>query len=611
MGKIQHKLVQMLLITSTLPLIILAVIAAAFLNKMAVNDMNERLKSGLNASLSTYDSVCNDLKYIVRDQNRRIRTLIDEEQIDLLRNEYGKIVKENNLDFFIVTDKRGKVIVSMGNRGLEGYSLARDPYVQKALFKWKFTVSTEIFSAEELEKYGLLNKAKISGIKDTTGLVIKAVFPVITQNEIVVGSMIAGYLLNNNNKIIAEPIKKNTGLISSIFMGNVRVCSSISPGDNEYAIGSRLDPAKAKYVLEEGKDYISRILILKTWYLSAYTPIFNADKKVIGILGMGVPENSVFWLRNSLTKMFIAAVFFSIILALIFGFYRGGSIVWAVKKLRSGIEAVIKGDYEHRIQISSKDEIEELSNFFNNMIFRLQAATKELVKTERQLVQYEKMAAIGRMAAVLSHELRNIFAGIEVSMYYLKNKVTQKFPELSGITADVEKEISYANNLMANISMFGRTRKLVLGPIDINVIIKDTINSFSVQDMIKNNKVIVDERLFTGLPLIKADGVQLKEVIFNLVINAIQSMPGGGRLTLVTKKEENNLRIEVVDTGSGIPKENMNHLFTPFFTTKSNGLGVGLFVCKEVVELHHGRIEIDTELNKGSTFIVILPNDKK
>ncbi|MGB4521092.1 MAG: ATP-binding protein, partial [Candidatus Omnitrophota bacterium] len=150
-----------------------------------------------------------------------------------------------------------------------------------------------------------------------------------------------------------------------------------------------------------------------------------------------------------------------------------------------------------------------------------------------------------------------------------------------------------------------------LGPLDINVIIKDTINSFSVQDMIKNNKVIVDERLFTGLPLIKADGVQLKEVIFNLVINAIQSMPGGGRLTLVTKKEENNLRIEVVDTGSGIPKENMNHLFTPFFTTKSNGLGVGLFVCKEVVELHHGRIEIDTELNKGSTFIVILPNDKK
>ncbi|MFZ2603536.1 MAG: hypothetical protein WAX79_06015, partial [Candidatus Omnitrophota bacterium] len=222
MGKIQHKLVQMLLITSTLPLIILAVIAATFLDKMAVNDMNERLKSGLNASLSIYESVCNDLKYVVMDQNRRIYTLINEDQIDLLRNEYRKIIKENNLDFFIVTDKRGKVIVSMGNRGLEGRNLARDPYAHKALFKGKFTVSTEIFSAEELEKYGLLNKAKISGIEDTSALVIKAVFPVISQNEIVVGSMIAGYLLNNNNKIISETIKKNTGLISSIFMGNVK-----------------------------------------------------------------------------------------------------------------------------------------------------------------------------------------------------------------------------------------------------------------------------------------------------------------------------------------------------------------------------------------------------
>lgn len=607
MVKIQHKLVQMLLITSTLPLIILAVIAATFLDKMAVNDMNERLKSGLNASLSTYDSVCDDLKYIIRDQNRRIRTLIDEEQIDLLRNEYQKIVKENNLDFFIVTDKRGKVIVSMSNIGLEGRSLARDPYVHKALFKGKFTVSTEIFSAEELEKYGLLNEAKIFGMEDTSALVIKAIFPVVSQNEIVVGSMIAGYLLNNNNKIISEAIKKNTGLISSIFMGNIRVCSSLPPHDNEYAIGSRLDPIEAKYVLEEGKDYISRILILKTWYLSAYTPIFNSDKKIIGILGIGIPEQSVFLLRNNLTKMFIVAVFCSIILALIFGFYIGGSIVIALKELMSGIEAVIKGDYQHRIQIHSRDEIGELGDFFNKMIFRLQSATKELIETQRQLIQYEKMAAIGKMAAVLSHELRNIFAGIEVSMYYLKNKVTQKFPELSGVTADVEKEISYANNLMANISMFSRTRQLILGPVDINVIIRDTISSFNVQDMIKNGKIAVDERLAAGLPLIKADNVQLREVISNLVINAIQSMPGGGRLSLATRKEGNNLTIEVKDTGSGIPKENLNHLFTPFFTTKSKGLGVGLFICREIVELHHGCIKIETEINKGSTFIVILP----
>jgi len=605
MGKIQHKLVQVLLVTSALPLVILAVVATVFLDKMAVNDMRERLKSGLSASMSIYDNVCGGLKYIVRDQNRRIYTLINEDQIDLLKNEYRKVVKSNKLDFFIVTDKRGKVIISMNNPELEGRSLVRDPYVHRALFKGQFNVSTEIFNAEELEKYGLLNKAKIPGIENTEGLIIRSIFPVINQNEIIVGSMVAGYLLNNNNNIIVEPIKKDTGLVSSVFMGDIRICSNVPSHGDEYAIGSKFDPTKAKYVLEEGKDYIGRILVMKEKYLSAYTPIFNGDKKIIGVLGIGLPEKSVFWLRDSLTKMFVIAVLCSIILALIFGFYRGGSIVSAIRKLKSGMEAVIKDDYEHRIQINSKDEIEELSDFFNKMMFRLQTATKELAETERQLIQCERMAAIGKMAAVLSHELRNIFAGIQTSAYYLKGKVTKNYPELIHSFQDIEEEINYTNNIIESILNFTRPKNILFEEANLNLIIEDALVSLDRQGLFKKIEVI--RELDPGIPTVSVDSVQMKEVFLNLMINAIQAMPEGGKLTLITRQRGQFLEAEVVDNGSGISEENLEKLFTPFFTTKSRGLGLGLCIIKEIAEKHGGTIEVKAGLNKATSFIVKLP----
>jgi len=605
MGKIQHKLVQVLLLTSTLPLIILAVIAIFFLDKMAINDMRERLKNGLSVSMSIYDNVCGGLKYIVRDQNRRVYTLINEDQIDLLKNEYRKVVKSNKLDFFIVTDKRGKVIVSMNNPELEGRSLARDPYVHKALFKGQFNVSTEILSAEELNKFGLLDKAEIPGIENTEALIIRSTFPVINQNEIVVGSMVAGYLLNNNNGIIVELIKKDTGLVSSIFMGNTRICSNVPSQGNEYAIGSKFDSARAKYVLEEGKDYIGHIWVMKEKYLAAYTPIFNGDKRIIGILGIGLPEKSVFWLRDSLTKMFIIAVLCSVVLALIFGFYRGGSIVFAIRKLRSGMEAVIKGNYEHRIKVNSKDEIEELSDYFNKMISRLQAATKELTETEKRLIQSERMAAIGRMAAVLSHELKNVFAGIQTSAYYLKGKIAKNHPELPQSFRDIEEEIGHANNIIEGVLNFTRPKNILLGEADLNEIIEDALASLEKQGLFK--KIEVVKELDPNIPVVNVDKVQMKEVFLNLVINAVQAMPEGGELTLITRQSEKFLEAEVIDNGLGIPEENLEKLFIPFFTTKSKGLGLGLCIIKEIVEKHGGTVEVKAGLNKTTSFIVKLP----
>jgi two-component system NtrC family sensor kinase len=331
------------------------------------------------------------------------------------------------------------------------------------------------------------------------------------------------------------------------------------------------------------------------------------QRQVVGILGIGLPEALVYNLRDNLIKIFIIAVICSILLAFVIGSWIGGGIVQSVNKLMRGIESVMKGDYEHQIRIESRDEVQEVGNFFNKMTSQLQAAQKQLGETHKQLIQYEKMAAIGRMAAVLSHELRNVFAGIEVSIYYVKSKMTGDITPLRNKIIEIEKEINYAHTLLNNISTFVTSRKVVCRETRINDILEDTLNNPLLLDMAKNNKITVEKALHPEVPVVMADGAQIKEVFSNLCLNAVQAMPNGGTLKISTRSNGSLVEVEVADTGPGISKENMHNLFTPFFTTKSKGLGLGLFIAREIVELHKGRIELSTGENKGSRFVVFLP----
>jgi len=458
-----------------------------------------------------------------------------------------------------------------------------------------------------VEQFGLTERSAISGIPVTRGMIIQATFPITNNNEIIVGTMSTGYLLNNNNSIIIDRIMKNTGFISSIFLDDIRICSSVPFQGNEYVIGSRLDPQKAVIMLSQKRDYLGRIRVINEWYLAGYTPLYNSQRKVVGVLGIGLPEALVYNLRDNLIKIFIIAFICSIVLAFIIGSWIGGGIVKSVNMLMRGIESVIQGDYEQQMRIESRDEVQEVGNFFNKMTSQLLAARKQLGETHKQLIQYEKMAAIGRMAAVLSHELRNVFAGIEVSIYYVKAKMTGDITPLLSKIIEIEKEINYAHTLLNNISTFVTSRKVVCREIRINDVLEDTLNNSLLQDMVKNNKVAVEKEFDPAVSVVMADGTQIKEVFSNLCINAVQAMPNGGTLKISTRSGGTMVEIVIADTGAGISKENMRNLFTPFFTTKSKGLGLGLFIAREIVELHKGRIELSTEENKGTRFAVFLP----
>ncbi len=627
MKKLQFKLFQTLLLTSTLPLIGVSFITLAFLGKIAVNEAHQRVKNSLAISVNTYQSVSDNLKFVVSAQNRRIYSLLAEDQIDLLKNEYAKVVAKNNLDFFVVTDNFGEVLVSMSSPGFEGSDYGRDFFVRKAL-RGETHVSTEILDKEELTRLGLLEKASIPGISPVQGLVLKASMPVINNNEIIVGTMTAGYLLNNNNKIIIDRITQDSLLVSSIFLGNIRVCSDLPLTKGASPVGTRLSAEMYEKIKSGKPDCLGRVKVNDKWYLAGYSPFYNVQKEFVGILGIGLPEDVIFALRDKLTKLFVLAVVLSAILAFLIGLLIGESFIRSINKIRRGIEAFGRGELTHRLNIQTQDEIQELAEFFNKTMTQLLEAKQEieaaslnvqdletrvsrgaeqLEAAQKQLMECERMAAMGRMATALSHELRNIFAEIQASLYNLRAKIMRDCPQLVDSLKGIDESLVHANETLSNVLKFSYPRKLIFSDVDINYLVDSVLSLPDIQAQLKKNDIQTEKTLASGLAHVKADGMQLREAVLNLVVNAIQSMSAGGRLSVFTYSERSAVKIKVADTGAGMSKEALEKLFTPFFTTKSRGLGLGLCITRSIIQEHAGSIEVSSEPERGTTFIISLP----
>jgi two-component system, NtrC family, sensor kinase len=630
MRSLQYKLVNLLLLTSTLPLVIVGTITLLFLGRIAVSEARQRITNNLSTAQNIYEGAKANLKYVTRDQNRRVATLIMEDQIDLLRNEYAKIVRQNKLDFFIITDAGGKVIVSMTNPSLEGYNFSRDPLIRRAM-RGQVTVCAESIPENDLARYGLVEKAKIPGISPVEGLIIRTSQPLINTNEIIIGTITAGCLLNNNNAFIIDTITEGSDLVASIFLGRTRISSNVPSLHNAQVLGSKLPETVAGRVLQDKRIYTGKLMVSGEWYLAGYAPISDTNDRPIGILGIGIPHRNVFGLRDRLLYLFTLAVILSIILSMTFGLLRGGIIVRSIRKLRTGIAAFGSGDLGHRIiDINSGDEIEDLADFFNQTMLQLQLTRKELEQCSRkvthltdevsrssvqleeahkQLLEYERMAAMGRMATVINHELRNIFSEIQASVTSLKGWVDKDMPQGGQSVREIEQGLMYANDVLNNVLRLSYPKRLMLVEVDVQVLVNELLKNPNIKALFKESRIKLVTRIDPRLPSVKADGMQLREVLSILVTNAGQAMPEGGTLTITAGLDQNKIVLGVTDTGRGIPADVLENLFTPFFTTKHRGLGLGLCISREIVKAHHGTLDVSTEVGKGTTFSIRLPVD--
>jgi len=269
--------------------------------------------------------------------------------------------------------------------------------------------------------------------------------------------------------------------------------------------------------------------------------------------------------------------------------------------LVASLGATLLNYLEH--QLDAYKEILALNEEMNDYIGRLQ-------KTQQQLIQAAKLSSIGQLSAAVAHELNNPLAGVLVYTKLMKEKLAKNEIDREKLQNNLEKiesAIEYCSGIIRGLLDFARQSEPLLRPVTISRAIDKAMSLVGHQAKMKMIEVVRDE---TPSPsLVVADFNQLVQVFINLIVNAIQAMSEGSKLTISTSDDGDWVRVSVRDTGCGIPPENMDKLFTPFFTTRGEvkGVGLGLAVSYGIVERHGGRIDVRSEVGKGSTFTVVLP----
>lgn len=236
----------------------------------------------------------------------------------------------------------------------------------------------------------------------------------------------------------------------------------------------------------------------------------------------------------------------------------------------------------------------------------LQQNSERLLAAQEELIRKGKLAILGQISGSVGHELRNPLAVISNAVYYLKMVLTDADATTQEYLDIIKQEIDNSLRIITDLLDFARTRAPRKESISLRELLDKSIGSCVIPDIVKLQIEIPE-----ALPLLRIDPLQLEQVLQNLIMNAVQAMPDGGILTLRgSQNSEATICLEVVDNGEGISPENMNSLFQPLFTTKAKGIGLGLVVCKNLVEVNSGRIEVASEPGQGTTFSVELPIER-
>jgi two-component system NtrC family sensor kinase len=357
-----------------------------------------------------------------------------------------------------------------------------------------------------------------------------------------------------------------------------------------------------------------------------------AEQQILGVLDTNLSlARADVQLAQSSRRMIAYTGCALLLIAFLSWFFVWIVVAKPVHALKRGTERLAAGDLGHQIDVRSNDEIGELASSFNSMSRELQTArkqnlawthtleqrveekTRELKRAHEHALHTEKMASIGKMAAVLAHEINNPLSGIltyaKLLHKWIDRDAVGHRQEICDSLDLIASESRRCGDLVKNLLTFSRTTPMNLQPANLNQVINRSLRL--VQHQLDLAGIHVQPQLDPKLPQVQCDAAQIEQVVLALVMNALDAMPQGGNLWLTTSftREPNQVCIVVRDDGSGIPAEILHRIFEPFLTTKETGRGVGLglAISHSILERHRGTIEVQSEQGRGTTFTVTLP----
>ena len=293
-------------------------------------------------------------------------------------------------------------------------------------------------------------------------------------------------------------------------------------------------------------------------------------------------------------------------------------LITAFADIEAAIEAVNKGEIfryipkeissrERNILIKQAIEKYQLTKDIEELTFNLRRKVDELKETQESLVQTEKLAVIGQLAANFAHEIRTPLAIIIIKAeLYMENRRGLIDPEVKDTLREIIGEANHISRIIESIRNFAKPGQMQLERFNIKEVIKKSLDLLFYE--IKRKGIKVKNNIDGDLPDLYGNFIQLEQVFVNLIKNACEAIMEEGEINITGTQDGNNIRIDIEDTGSGISKTNIGKIFDAYFSTKgSKGTGVGLFISNQIIESHRGTIKVESNERKGTVFTIYLP----
>jgi two-component system NtrC family sensor kinase len=618
-----------IVITST----VFTVVGIQLISNRIVTEAQEKVGHDLNSAREIYLSKLNHLNDVVRLTADRfyIKDALISGDIQSFADELVRVKVGESLDLLNITDPSGKVLLRANNPSLFGDSQYHNELVAAVMDRNVPVAGTLILSEEDiqLESQTLVEQAHFTFIytpmarartetEETSGMMLEAAAPIFDYQNHLLGILYGGILLNRNFEIVDEikstvfqdlQYKGQDIGTATIFQDDLRISTNVKNGDGSRAIGTRVSEEVYNQVVVNGEPYTGRAYVVNNWYITAYEPIKNMDHQIIGILYVGILEQKYVDIKQQTVLVFLSIALIGVLVSTVLAYMLSRSISGPIKQLVKASKEVASGNLDTKVQITTTDELGKLAYTFNKMSLALRERDDKLKEfTKSKIMESDRLALIGQLSANVAHELNNPLQGIVTYSHLLLEDLPRDDPSRDSL----EKIVTQANrsrDIIRGLLDFARQRKPDKTLCDVNNVLKECVSLLEKQALFQN--VQITSNLEEKLPLTIIDPSQIERVFINIIVNAADAMDGNGKLNIATRFDPGDNCIEVVftDTGHGIAKENLEKIFDPFFTTKDtgHGVGLGLAISFGIIKEHNGTLSVESEVGKGTTFIVRLP----
>jgi len=621
-------------------------IGSRILTVALLNQARLRVRYGLEVARMVYEERLNGVQSLVAlaASGESFLEAVHSKDPSRLSGALARARELNGLDFLSYVDGRTGEVTRAGASGpvpvQHSLKVVAQALADKSL-AWTETLDHGQLAFESAE---LAERARIALAparhepthepnEVTSGLALFSAVPVRQGNR-VVGALYGGMLLNRYPGI-ADRVKKlvfggeqywgrDVGSVS-IFMDNVLIATNGSDGVGGRPLGTRAPAEVERVVLREGRSWYDHIFVAGDRYVAAYEPIRNGAGHIIGMLYLGMLEDPLLAVRTNVMIAFLAVALVGALVVLFLTFFVTGNMIRPLEQMVDATKQIAAGDLDLSVNVTSSDEIGHLAVAFNKMVQSLRnmkvelqqgahtleekvrERTEELLAVQSRMVQSEKLASIGRLAAGVAHEINNPLGGI-LSLAMLALEDDDENPVRGDLEIIVKQTLRCREIVKGLLNFSHQSATQAAARIGVNQIVENTLSLLERQVIFQNIRTV--RKLKDGLPQVFIDPGQMQEVVMNIVLNAVDAMEEEGQLTLETDVDTmaEKVVVRITDTGRGIPEEIMPLIFDPFFTTKGvgQGTGLGLAIVHGIVTSAGGHIEVKSS-SAGTTFEVSLP----